>query len=329
MTILITGAGLVGSLCAARLLQHHDEPPVLYDVAPSLENLAERLPLDRVRLVRGDVTDLPDLIRVIKTERVHAIIHTAGLLTWMVNERPYTGVRVNLVGTLNVLEAARLTGVQRVVFCSSGTVYYGLETRPAPLPEDTALRSVSEHPPSVYAAMKLAGEWLGLNYTRHYGLDFAAVRFGGVFGPWRGQPGGGPSRIMQEIIEAAHAGRPARLRAGDLDHPGTDYVYAADAAQGAVRACLAERVPSRVYNIALGRTYTLREVLGVVEQVLGRPVAVEVVPAGTFSGYGARAHALDIRRAQEELGYAPEYPLEAAVRDYLAWLAAPRRPATA
>jgi nucleoside-diphosphate-sugar epimerase len=321
MAILITGAGLVGSLCAARLLAESDEQPILYDVAPSPENLADKLPLDRVALVRGDIGDLPDLLRVLQSAPIQAIIHTAGLLTWMVNERPYAGVRINLLGTLNVLEAARLAGVARVVFCSSSTVYFGLaEGRPAPMAEDFALRTTSEYPPSVYASMKLSGEWLGQNYARHHGLDFAAVRFGGVFGPWRGQPSGGPSRVMQEVLEAAHANRPARLSAGDLDHPGTDYVYARDAAQGAVRAALAPSVPSRIYNIALGQAYPLRAVLAAVEQVQGRPLAVDVLPAGTHSGYTGVAHALDLSRARAELGYEPEFPLEAAIRDYLAWL---------
>ena len=98
-------------------------------------------------------------------------------------------------------------------------------------------------------------------------------------------------------------------------------MYAADAAQGAVRACLAERVPSRVYNISLGRTYNLQEILAVVEAAVGRPVALDVEEAEIFSGYGGVAHALDIRRARDELGCAPEYPLEAAIHDYLAWLA--------
>ena len=126
---------------------------------------------------------------------------------------------------------------------------------------------------------------------------------------------------MQAVLEAAHAGQPARLRAGDLAHPGTDYVYAADAAQGAVRACLAERMPSRVYNISLGRTNSLQAILAVVEAAVGRSVSLDVEEAETFSGYGGVTHALDSRRARDDLGYVPQYPLEAAIRDYLVWLA--------
>ncbi|MBX5492406.1 MAG: NAD(P)-dependent oxidoreductase [Chloroflexi bacterium] len=321
MAVLVTGAGLVGSLCAAQLLEH-GEQPVLYDLAPSLPNLAERLPLDRVPLVRGDLADLSDLLAALRAHRVRAIIHTAGLLTWMVNQRPAAGVRTNLVGTLHVLEAARLAEVSRVVFCSSSTVYFGRrEAPPGPLPEDLPLHVVTERPPTVYAAMKLAGEWLGLTYTDRYGLDFAAVRFGAVFGPWRGQPGGGPSQRVQALVEAAHAGRPAALLAGDLAHPGHDYVYAPDAAQGAVRAALAPTVPSRVYNISLGRTYTLRDIADSLERLTGRPLPITIAGEGSLSGYSGPPIALDTTRARAELGFAPAFDLEAALRDYLAWLA--------
>src|SRR5437763_12092322 len=119
MTTMITGAGLVGSLAAARLLAQGEEHPILYDVAFSMNNLAERLPLDRVTLIRGDVNDLPDVVRAIQTHGVDRVIHTAGFLTWMVRERPYAGVLVDLLGLMSELEAARLTGIDRVVFCSS------------------------------------------------------------------------------------------------------------------------------------------------------------------------------------------------------------------
>ena len=91
-------------------------------------------------------------------------------------------------------DAARLTAVDRVVFCSSSTVYLGAKDRPPSglLEENFALQAVRQHPPSVYASMKLAGEWLGHNYREEYGVECASVRFAGVFGPWHGTPSGGP-----------------------------------------------------------------------------------------------------------------------------------------
>jgi nucleoside-diphosphate-sugar epimerase len=314
---------MVGSLAAARLIRERDERPVLYDVAFSMDNLAERVPLERVTLVRGDITDVPDLVRAIQTHRVDRIIHTAGFLTWMVRERPYAGTRVNLVGTLSVLEAARVTGVQRVVFCSSSTVYLGLDEAPpgGAHHENFAVHAIGEYPPSVYASMKLAAEWLCHCYRDEYGVDTVAVRFGGVFGPWRGTPSGGPSMMLQQIIENTWRGRTVRIGAGDLERGGMDYVYAADAAQGTVRAVHAAAPATRVYNIAMGRLYTVREIVALVEAACGRKTELEPMPtAASHSGYTKAGYPTDLSRSRAEIGYEPEFPMEAAIRDYLGWL---------
>lgn len=321
MAVLVTGAGMVGSLAAKRLIEDYGERPVLYDVAFSMENLRERVPLDRVTLVRGDVNDLPDLVRTIQQHGVDRVLHTVGMLTWMVRERPYAGVRVNLLGLLSALEAARLTRCKRLVFCSSSTVWAGLKGRPmdTPIDEDFALRSVSEYPPSVYASMKLAGEWLGHSYRNEYGVDFAAVRFAGVFGPWRGTPSGGPSQVMQRLIEGTWRGEPIVMTAQEMDRP-MDYVYAADAAQGAVRALMAERLPRPVYALSMGRNYSIREVAELAQELSGRQAKLEVRQGKSISGYANPVPPANASAAMRDLGWKLEYPMERAIRDYLGWL---------
>lgn len=322
MTTLITGAGLIGCLVAARLIREHAERPVLYDVGFSMANVAERVPLDQVTLLRGDVTDLPDLVSAMQRHRVDRVVHTAGLLTWAVRERPYAGVRVNFLGTLNVLEAARLAGVPRVVFCSSNTVYLGLKDAPSSgtQTEDTPVRAVSEYPPSVYASMKLAAEWLGHCYTNEYGVEVVSVRFAGVFGPWYGNPSGGPSQLLQNVIESAYHGRPCRVTAGDLRRPAMEYVYAADAARGAIRAAQAVEPAGRVYNIAMGKLYTLPEIVALVEARAGRTLELEVQEAAAFSGYSKGNWPADLSRSRSELGFEVEFPMERAIDDYWRWL---------
>jgi UDP-glucose 4-epimerase len=322
MATLITGAGLVGSLAAARLLNQHGDTPVLYDVGFSMDNLRDRLPLDRVTMVRGDVADIGDLVRTIQEHGVTRIIHTAGFLTSFVRERPVAGVRTNLNGTLNVFEAARLGGVKRVVFCSSNTVYTGLRTPPPSgnHVEDFSLKAVSEAPGSVYAAMKLAGEWLGQCFSREYGLEVVSVRFGGVFGPWRGLPSGGPTRLLQQLIESTWRGEPCRIGAGDVKRGGMDYVYAADAAQGAVLASLREPAGSPSYNVAMGELYTVPQIVEIVERLCERKANLDVQDSGSFGGYDSKSYPADVSLAQRELGFRVEFPMEAAVRDYLDWL---------
>jgi UDP-glucose 4-epimerase len=322
MAVLITGAGLVGSLAARHLLEDYGEQPVLYDVAFPMDNLKEWLPLDKVVLVRGDVNDLSDLVGALQRHKIQRVIHSAAFLTWMVRERPYAGVRINLMGTLSVLEAARLAGAQRVVLCSSNTVTLGLKgTQPYDaMPEDFSLRAISDYPPSVYASMKLAAEWLGHNYCADYGVDFAAVRFGGVFGPWHGTPSGGPSQTMKLLIENTWRGEAVPISSSELTRA-MDYVYADDAARGAVQAAMAARLPQPVYNIAMGRNFTIPQIVEVIEEYTGRKVELDVREAPSVSGYtDSQVPPADCARARADLGWELKFPMNQAVRDYVGWL---------
>jgi nucleoside-diphosphate-sugar epimerase len=211
--------------------------------------------------------------------------------------------------------------VERVVLCSSYTVYRGLKQR-APegeLVEDFSLRSISDAPPSVYAVTKLGAEWLGHCYQAEYGVEFAAVRFAGVFGPWHGTPSGGPSQNMAKLIESAFRGQRCRVSRGDLERA-SEYVYTADAAQGAVKAARAARSGRPVYNIGMGRLYSGREIVELIEELSGRRIDLDVYEGGTFSGYENELLPGHLDHARASIGFAVEYPMERAIGDYLGWL---------
>ncbi len=322
MTTLITGAGMIGSLAATRLVADHGERPVLYDVAFSEQNLNERLTGGTVDLVKGDISDIGDLLRAIDTYGVTQIIHTASLLTRDLIPRPVAGVRVNLMGTLNVLEAARMAGIRRVVFCSSTVVTMGRRSvDPADdTVEDFVMNVVSEYPPSLYASMKLASEWLCHNYTDSYGLDAAVVRFGGVFGPWHGVPGGGPSKLLKQLIECAYFGRTYRIAEPDLHRQGMDYTYSVDGAQALVRAVQADEVPNRVYNASMGELHTIADVIGLIEKAAERPIELEITQEDSMTKYSNTTSPMDLSASKHELGYQVDFPMDVAVADYLSWL---------
>ena len=122
--ILVTGgSGLVGAN-AVRMLLERGEQPVLFDVAVN-ERLLGTVGVDvkSLSVVRGDILDLPGLITAIRDHGIGRIIHLAAFLGEEVQRRPYSGVRLNLLGTVNILEAVRLEGISRVTFPSSGTVF--------------------------------------------------------------------------------------------------------------------------------------------------------------------------------------------------------------
>ena len=327
MATLVVGGGMVGSQAAAQLLKR-GERTVVFDVAPNIAHLQTVLDPAAIKVVRGDILELAELLDVIRSEGIDRIIHTAGLLFDGVQRRPYAGTKINVVGTLNVVEAARLAGVRRVVFCSTGFVYHGLGSIPEgePLDEDAPMRMVSERPTVFYAVSKLASEYIGLSYCQNYGLDFVVVRFYGVFGPWRGPVAGMPGRFMDQFARPGARGETIWLNDPDLMWHGLGgaFVYAKDAAKATVLGAFAENPSTRVYNIGMARRYEFPELLEIVSRVF--PASrVEMAPAVAERVAGkarAGAGSPSIARAQKELGYQPDYEVEPALQDYAAWLRA-------
>ncbi len=124
-SLLITGAGFVGSWVARELLDLGHKA-TLFDVAPQMDALRHWVDPEGVPIIRGDLQNIPEILDAIEKSEAEAVLHLASFLTAGVRERPYAGVQVNLMGTVNVLEAARLKRLRRVVFCSSASVYGGL-----------------------------------------------------------------------------------------------------------------------------------------------------------------------------------------------------------
>ncbi|MXZ53506.1 MAG: NAD(P)-dependent oxidoreductase, partial [Acidimicrobiaceae bacterium] len=164
-------------------------------------------------------------------------------------------------------------------------------------------------------------EWLCHNYTDSYGLDTAVVRFGGVFGPWHGVPGGGPSKLLKQLIECAHFGRPYRIAEPDLHRQGMDYTYSVDGAQALVRAAFAPVVDNRVYNATMGELHTIAAIISLIEQAAGRSIDLEVTQEDSMTKYGNPTSPMDLTASRRDLSYKVEYPMGKAVADYLEWLA--------
>jgi nucleoside-diphosphate-sugar epimerase len=320
MSVLVTGAGMVGCQIALQLLERAEEP-ILFDISPSMDNIDSIVGQGRAKVIRGNVLEPIDLVKVIIQENVDRVIHTATLfgLTRGVQENPYDGIKLNIMGTANVLEVARVLGLKRVVLTSTGAVYIGTPLPPdQPVDEDIALRCISGRTASIYGITKLAGELLGLNYSDHYGVDFVAVRFGSVFGPWKGPASGRMGMIIGQVVETLLNAASGRVTLQARWSGEADIVYSKDAARGTVLACFAPNPQSRIYNIALGRGSTFSEVA----EVLGRlfPHLEIRVDESVAAGAPPGLPAPDISRARQELGYEPDYPIEVALQDYVQWV---------
>lgn len=323
MTTLVTGAGMIGAMAALQLLDR-GERPILYDVVPPHDFLSTVIDYGKVKVISGDILDLPHLITTIREEKVDRIIHTAGLLTAVAMVRPFSAIRANILGTATVLEAARLTGVKRVVFTSTAAVYHAIPDPPSgTYPEDYASRNISDRQKGIYPITKLTAEQVGLVYSDQYSVEFAALRFAGVFGMWKGTPSGVPGMLMDNLVKGSVMGKEVVLGDEMLAFSGGfDFLYSKDAAKSTVLACFAPKLEQKIYNISTGKYYTLDETIEIVKKVIPN---ANITSRGReeergLSGYAATHSPIDLSAARKELGYQPDYDLEKGVREYADWL---------
>jgi nucleoside-diphosphate-sugar epimerase len=319
MAVLVIGGGLVGSQIARELVAA-GERPVILDRAVQREALADIVDPARVSIMAGDVLQPPTLAAAIREHRVTEIVHTAAnpLLTLGAQRDPRGAIELNIMGTVNVLEAARAHGVKRVVVASSNVLNHflaGGEGRGDPAREEAFMR-----PTTFYATTKQAIENLGLNYARWCGVDFAAVRYGAVAGPWRGAGGGGPSNALREAVEAALRGDEAVVPAAALE-----WVYSKDAARGTVLALRAGALASRVFNITMGYVCAPDELAAAIKAAVPGARVRIATPGAAAPSMPDMVRASDPALAKEVLGFMPEYRMPEAVRDLADWYRARAR----
>jgi UDP-glucose 4-epimerase len=312
--ILITGgSGLVGAYAVGMLLDR-GERPVVFDVALN-ERLLSAVGVDvgKVTLIRGDMMDLPAIISAIRDNDCDRIIHLAAFLGEEVQRRPYSGVNLNFMGTVNVFEAARLEKVARVIFPSSGTVYLGsLGEGISKIDE-----SIPMNPPSVYAATKAGCEFMGRAYAKRYGFEFICLRYtGGLYGPSPAALKATREIAIQQMIRAAVKGEAAKI---GWPYGPAEILYGKDAAKGTVLAVLKDKFKDSLFHIGNGVTLSGDDIVDAIKKKF--PASkIELVKSSNPMPYPESRISSDFSRAKEQLGYEPEYPIDRAVEDYGATL---------
>ena len=314
MTTLVIGAGLIGSQ-VARILVERGEKPVLMDVAAQPKSIGEIVDLGKVTLSQGDILRPLSIIDTLRTHAITRIAHTAAnpLLTLGAQKEPYAAINLNIMGTVNVLEAARITALKRVVVSSSSVLNHYLAGG-----DDQGNFGREEafpRPTTFYSATKQAVESLGLNYAKWCGIEFAGLRYGAVFGPWSGAGGGGPSNVIREAMKNALAGREAVVPPGAME-----WVYSKDAARGTVLALDAKDLGSGIFNITMGRLTTPAEMAEAIAAAVPGARAKFEAPSGTAISLANRAEHADLSRSKRHLEYEPQFPLREAVKDLAEWM---------
>jgi UDP-glucose 4-epimerase len=293
VAVLVTGgAGFIGSHVAEALAARGDDVVVLDDLSSGKR---ENLP-DGVELVEGDIRDgLGDLFARVEPTICY---HLAAQIDVRVSvARPDHDAAINVLGTVNVLEAAR-PHETKVVFSSTGGAIYGECDGPAP--EDAPRLPIAP-----YGTSKLAAEEYLATYNRLYGTGHVSLRYGNVYGP-RQDPHG-EAGVVAIFFNALRAGETPKVF-GD-GRQTRDYVFVGDVARATVAA--AER-DGGVYNVGTGRETSVVELLELCQRIAGTSFETEFAPARP--GELQRA-VVDPSRAVDELGWRPEHSLEDGLRE--------------
>ncbi len=277
--ILVTGAsGFLGSAVIPRLLERHDAVVGLDPAAPEHSS---------VRHIEDDLSDPARLRALLAGERISHILHAGGVSGPMVMaDRPDRVMAINVGGSVNLLLAALDLGVKTFVYCSSVSAigdFYEAE----PIDDDHPMRPVTPYGCSKAAMdMVLRGLW------RKTPLDLCSLRFTGIYGPGRRT-----AFVIDEVVNAALEGRPARVEPMS-DQP---FLYIDDAADAAVAACVSDRRRQLHYFLAYPERVALTD-LAAAAAAAGMPVKIEIDATRT----PARRGPLDIMPAARDFGFAPK-----------------------
>jgi UDP-glucose 4-epimerase len=302
-TVLVTGAcGWLGSAIVRALLDRGDVV-VGTDLAitPPIAALSLREP--RLTSMAADLSEWHQIVRLFEKYRPDAVVHTAAIVgVVFAADIPLKALQVNVGGSINLFEAMRLSGVKRVIHISSEETYGDFQ-KPV-IDEEHPQRPVS-----VYGLTKLTVEHYGRIYSRDHGLECINARTCWVYGPHLPR-----LRMPRTFIEAALRGEP--YHQPDGGNLAVDQVYIADTVTGVLLALDKAEHRFDAYNIATGMAPTLRDTANAVNKAIpGAKITVGDNGPYRHGGLvlcGVKG-ALDIRRAQAELGYQPRYDIQKGI----------------
>jgi UDP-glucose 4-epimerase len=304
---LVTGgAGFIGSHLASTLLDRGQQVRILDNFATGLrENVAL---CAAAEVIEGDVRSYHIVAEAMAG--VEYVLHQAALPSVPRSVRdPITSNDVNVVGTLNVLQAARDAGVRRLVYASSSSVY-------GENPELPKHEGMAPAPISPYAVSKLAGEHYCRAFTRLYGLETVMLRYFNVFGP-RQNPHSEYAAVVPKFVRILlDGGRPTVFGDGSQSR---DFTYVENVVTANLLACQATGVAGRVFNVATGRCVSLLDMLRMMGELTGRrpdPVFAAARPGDIEHSFAS------ITAARDALGYEPAVDVAEGLRRTVAALVA-------
>jgi len=301
MTYLVTGGtGLIGTHVIQFLVQDKARI-VIYDINPVrnriMDSLLGKQGGSNIEIIRGDVLDLAHLIHIVQEYKVNRIIHLAALQVIHAGNPLIAITQINCIGTINILETARILGVEKVVWMSSQTVYNPGQQN---VTDDTL-----HDPRSIYAATKSFSEQVAKHYFSEYGVDSIGLRPGTVYGAEiSALARGGSWAMTKELMVNPALGKPGKLTHGSLSS--TDWMYVEDTARAIVMASKAKTTKSRVFNVT-GDFRTFGEAVNHVKKLIP-DAKLTVIPGPNTPGVKR-----DSTSAKKEIGFEFQWTMEQGI----------------
>lgn len=279
-----------------------------YDVRIKHYRLDRLIDRPGFTFVHGDICDRPLLDQIGRENgSFDAVIHLAARAGVRVSlNDPWQVVDTNLVGTVNLLELARQTGIQKFVLASSSSVYGA--NPPFPTPEEAP----TDHPMQQYAATKKAAEVMSYVYHHIYDLDVTVFRYFTVYGP-AGRPDLALFRFVQWIAE----GRPVRLNGDGSQARG--FTFLDDIARGTILGL--KPLGYEIINLGGHESISMNELIAMIEKILDQRANIEYAP---YHKADIRNSLADVSKARRILGWEPVVGLEQGVRSMIDWYLAER-----
>ncbi len=298
MKVLVTGgAGFIGSHLMRRLKENNIAAAALDNLSVgSRDNL-----LDGMELIAADVLS-PELNSIVAAGQFDAIVHLAGQT--MVNrsiDKPDFDAQQNILGTVNVLEAARKNGIDRVIFASTAAAYGNVSETDLPVKESQELL-----PMSFYGLSKVTVERYLELYHEVYGLDYVVLRFANVYGERQGDSGEGG--VISIFARSIAKGQDITIF-GDGEQT-RDFVYAGDIAAGIIAALTTKEV-NAAYNLSTQTETSLRELVSILSGLAGRKIIPRYDAERPGDIYRSM---LSNARARRGLNWQPVVSLEEGLR---------------
>jgi UDP-glucuronate 4-epimerase len=309
MRILVTGgAGFIGSHLAEKLLGAGHTVSILDDFNDFYDPQIKRTNIagfaNEVRIHQVDLRDSPAVRNVFHREKFDAIAHLAARAGVRPSiAQPQLYYDTNVGGTLHLLEAARMTGVERFIFASSSSVY-GI-SKTVPFSEDQHLTQTI----SPYAATKIASEFLCSTFSHLYQMRVVALRYFTVYGPRQR-----PDLAIHQFTRKMYAGKPID-QFGD-GSTRRDYTYIDDIIGGTMAALEYDGAMFDIFNLGESETIELKKLIAALENALGKKAMINRLPEQP--GDVPLTYA-DISKAKKLLGYKPTTPLHEGLPRFIEW----------